>query len=61
MALRQKERGPVRRTTHILITVRDHQSGEAVKLIVCIVPIPELVFKVGFVFLGHFGKLGGEV
>ena len=61
MALRQKGRAPVRHTTHILITVRDHHSGEVVKLIVCIVPIPELVFRAGFVFLGHVGKLGDEV
>jgi hypothetical protein len=61
MTLRHKEHAPVCHTTHILIAVRDHQSGEVVKLIVCIVPIPVLVFRAGFVFLGHFGKLGDEV
>ena len=43
------------------ITARDHQSSEAVKLFVCVVLVPELAFKLGFVFLVHPGKFDDDL
>jgi hypothetical protein len=54
--VRKNER-PSATPQNFSITAKDHKSGETIKLFVCVVLVPELAFKLGFVFLVHPGKV----